>query len=38
VTLTLTAGEYGLLCFIPDAKDGKPHFVHGMIKQFVVGR
>jgi plastocyanin len=38
VTLTLTPGEYGLLCFVPDAKDGKPHFVHGMLKQFVVGK
>jgi hypothetical protein len=32
----LTPGEYGLICFIPDAKDGKPHFVHGMVQQFRV--
>lgn len=29
-------GEYALLCFLPDAKDGKPHFMHGMIKQITV--
>jgi hypothetical protein len=34
--LTLTPGEYGLICFVPDAKDGKPHFVHGMMHQFKV--
>jgi hypothetical protein len=28
----LTAGDYLLICFIPDAKDGKPHFAHGMIQ------
>ncbi len=32
----LTPGEYGLLCFLPDAKDGKPHIAHGMLKQFTV--
>ncbi len=36
VDLDLEPGEYGLLCFLPDAKDGKPHFVHGMHKQFTV--
>lgn len=34
--LTLTPGEYGLICFIPDAKDGKPHYLHGMLHQFKV--
>ena len=34
--LTLTPGEYALICFIPDAKDGKPHFVHGMVHNFKV--
>jgi hypothetical protein len=29
-------GEYALICFLPDAKDGKPHFMHGMVKQFSV--
>jgi hypothetical protein len=36
VHLSLTPGEYGLICFIPDAKDGKPHVAHGMVKQFTV--
>lgn len=34
--LTLTPGEYGLICFIPDAKDGKPHVAHGMVHEFTV--
>jgi hypothetical protein len=28
----LSPGEYGLICFVPDTKDGKPHLAHGMIK------
>ncbi|HEX3160110.1 MAG TPA: hypothetical protein VHQ45_16435 [Gemmatimonadaceae bacterium] len=32
----LAPGEYAMICFIPDAKDGKPHFVHGMMKQVKV--
>ena len=31
-----TPGRYALLCFVPDAKDGKPHFVHGMAKEIEV--
>ena len=31
-----TAGEYALICFVPDAKDGKAHLAHGMVKQFSV--
>jgi hypothetical protein len=31
-----TPGNYALVCFIPDAKDGKPHYVHGMTQQFSV--
>jgi hypothetical protein len=37
VTLDLTPGEYGLVCFVPDVKDGKLHLVHGMIQQFKIG-
>jgi hypothetical protein len=33
----LSPGDYGLICFVPDVKDGKPHLAHGMIKQFTVG-
>ena len=36
-TADLTPGEYGFICFVPDAKDGKPHFVHGMMQTFKVG-
>jgi hypothetical protein len=32
----LAPGDYGMICFIPDAKDGKPHFTHGMVQQFKV--
>jgi len=34
--ITLTPGVYGLICVIPDDKDGKPHAVHGMLKQFTI--
>jgi hypothetical protein len=36
-TADLTAGEYALMCFVPDSKDGKPHFAHGMMKTIKVG-
>jgi hypothetical protein len=36
-TLTLDPGDYALLCFVPDAKDGKPHLMHGMTKSVKVG-
>ena len=36
-TVDLTAGDYGLICFVPDAKDGKMHLVHGMMKNIKVG-
>jgi uncharacterized cupredoxin-like copper-binding protein len=32
LSLTLTPGRYALLCFVPDAKDGKPHVAHGMLR------
>jgi hypothetical protein len=35
-TADLTPGIYGLVCFVPDAKDGKPHFMHGMMHEIVV--
>lgn len=37
VIADLTPGEYGFVCFIADAKDGKPHLAHGMIQQFTIG-
>jgi hypothetical protein len=33
LTADFTPGEYAFVCFLPDAKDGKPHFAHGMVKQ-----
>jgi uncharacterized cupredoxin-like copper-binding protein len=36
ITYDFTAGNYGLICFVPDAKDGKPHIAHGMVKEFTV--
>jgi len=36
VPTTFTPGEYALICFVPDAKDGKAHLAHGMVKQFSV--
>lgn len=36
ITVDLTPGEYGLICFVPDAKDGKPHIAHGMLSQFTI--
>ena len=35
-TADLTPGNYVLLCFVPDAKDGKTHLEHGMVKEFKV--
>jgi hypothetical protein len=32
----LAPGDYGMICFIPDAKDGKPHVAHGMAQQFKI--
>ena len=37
-TADLTPGDYGMICFVPDAKDGKPHLMHGMMKQITVGQ
>jgi plastocyanin len=36
-TADLSPGEYGLICFVPDTKDGRPHLAHGMIKTIKVG-
>jgi hypothetical protein len=33
----LRAGRYALICFLPDHKDGKQHFEHGMVQEFEVG-
>ena len=31
-TVKLVPGRYVLVCFLPDDKDGKPHFAHGMMQ------
>jgi hypothetical protein len=36
ITTSFTPGDYALVCFVPDAKDGQPHLAHGMVKQFSV--
>ncbi|HKU61667.1 MAG TPA: hypothetical protein VJQ44_10655 [Gemmatimonadales bacterium] len=37
VSVDLPAGDYALLCFVPDRKDGKAHYVHGMSKRMKIG-
>src|SRR5689334_7304986 len=32
LSLALAPGRYALLCFVPDAKDGRPHVAHGMMR------
>lgn len=34
--VTLAPGRYGLICFAPDVRDGRSHWLHGMIKEFTV--
>ena len=34
--LELTPGRYGMICFLPDMKDGKSHSMHGMTTEFTV--
>ena len=36
ITLDLAPGDYGLICFVPDGKDGKPHLMHGMVTQLTI--
>jgi hypothetical protein len=37
VPVDLPAGDYALLCFVPDHKDGKSHYKHGMAKRIRIG-
>lgn len=37
VPMELTAGDYVAICFLPDAKDGKAHMMHGMVMPLKVG-
>lgn len=36
LTVTLVPGHYLLNCYVPDVKDGKPHFMHGMVQEITV--
>lgn len=36
ITYDFKPGRYGLICFVPDAKDGKAHIAHGMVSEFTV--
>lgn len=36
VTNNYTPGTYALICFVPDAKDGKSHYTYGMIQDISV--
>jgi len=36
IPLDLAPGEYAFFCFLPDARDGRPHVAHGMVQQFTV--
>jgi uncharacterized cupredoxin-like copper-binding protein len=36
VEVDLAPGRYGLICFVPDSKDGKGHYMHGMAKTVTV--
>lgn len=36
LNVDVTKGSYALLCFMPDAKDGKAHVAHGMIYNFKI--
>lgn len=35
-TANLQPGKYTLVCFVPDHKDGKPHILHGMVREITV--
>ena len=36
ITHDFAPGSYGMVCFVGDAKDGKPHVAHGMVTEFTV--
>ena len=36
VIADFTAGDYALICFVPDSADGRPHVAHGMVSQIRV--
>ena len=36
ITVDFTPGNYVLICFVPDAADGKPQMMKGMVRTFTV--
>jgi hypothetical protein len=36
IALDVSPGNYAFYCFVPDAKDGREHVAHGMMKEFTV--
>jgi uncharacterized cupredoxin-like copper-binding protein len=34
--MDLPAGDYALICFVPDDEDGKPHYAHGMAREITI--
>lgn len=38
MAIDVQPGTYALYCFVPDAKDGKPHVAHGMMKEIEVAK
>jgi hypothetical protein len=36
IRVDLQPGTYLYICFVPDARDGKPHFMHGMMHTQVI--
>lgn len=36
ITVAFEPGTYAFLCFVHDAADGRPHFMHGMLQTFEV--
>jgi uncharacterized cupredoxin-like copper-binding protein len=36
IQVDFVPGRYSLLCRVSDARDGKPHSKHGMMKEFVI--
>jgi hypothetical protein len=36
IDVDLTPGRYGLICIFPNARDGKPNFMHGMMREISV--
>lgn len=36
ILVNLRAGHYLMVCFVDDARDGKPHLVHGMMREVTI--